>query len=72
MNVFQFILLFFICYSIFELLKQRKSIKASSATTEKQHSETEQEIEQLKKRVEILEKIVTDKGYDLKSEIDNL
>jgi len=29
-------------------------------------------IEQLEERVKILEAIVTDKGYDLKSEIDNL
>ena len=30
------------------------------------------ELEHLQERVEILEAIVTDKGYDLKSEIDNL
>jgi len=29
-------------------------------------------IEQLEERVKVLEAIVTDKGYDLKSEIDNL
>ena len=29
-------------------------------------------LEALKQRVEVLEAIVTDKGYDLKSQIDNL
>ena len=31
-----------------------------------------EKIESLEERVKILEAIVTDKGYDLKSEIDNL
>ncbi|OUS32690.1 hypothetical protein A9Q98_01130 [Thalassotalea sp. 42_200_T64] len=72
MRIFEFIIIAMVCLGIFEFLKQRQKIQANSQNTSKQQSEINEELAQLKARVAILEKIVTDKGYDLKQEIDDL
>ncbi|WNC67765.1 hypothetical protein RI845_14710 [Thalassotalea nanhaiensis] len=72
MHIFEFVIIVVVCLGIFEFLKQRQKIQANSQNTTKQQSEIDQELTALKQRVATLEKIVTDKGYDLKQEIDDL
>ncbi|KGK00652.1 hypothetical protein [Thalassotalea sp. ND16A] len=72
MHIFEFVIIVMVCVGIFQFLKQRQKIQADSQHTSKQQSAMDDELAQLKARVAILEKIVTDKGYDLKQEIDDL
>ncbi|QDP00418.1 phage shock protein B [Thalassotalea sp. PS06] len=72
MSVFNFVIIIVVCSLIYEYFNQRQKLQHNSKHSKKQHDELMNEIGELKTRVETLEKIVTDKGYDLKSEIDNL
>lgn len=47
----------------------RVKMKANEAKID---SDTQQQIDLLQSRIEVLEKIVTEDGYDLKKEIDSL
>lgn len=72
MHVFEFIILIVVVAGIFEFLKQRQKIQSNIQTNSEQHSDLESEVNKLRERVATLEKIVTDKGYDLKQQIDDL
>lgn len=72
MHILEFFIAFIVLYGLYELIKQKQNIQASSKTSNKQYSNIEEEVTELKHRVAVLEKIVTDKNYDLKSQIDDL
>lgn len=55
-------------YSAYETHMKAKTKMLNS----KPNRETELEIQQLKERVEVLEKIITDEKYQLRSEINSL
>lgn len=71
MHIFEFIVVVLILAGVLEFLKQRKKLNAAEHTSSEQQT-FRQELADLKDRVVVLEKIITDKGYDLKSEIDDL
>ena len=72
MHIFEFVILVVICVGIFEFLKQRQKNQENTQHSSEKQSALDEEIATLKQRVATLEKIVTDKGYDLKQEIDDL
>ncbi|TLU66799.1 phage shock protein B [Thalassotalea litorea] len=72
MTVFNFVIIIVVCSLIYEYFNQRQKLQHNNTSSEKKHDELLNEIGEMKQRIETLEKIVTDKGYDLKSEIDNL
>lgn len=72
MHIFEFIIFVMIIVGVFEFLNQRKKRNASDSQSNKQQHTLSNEITELKQRVAVLEKIITDKGYDLKSQIDDL
>ena len=51
---------------------QKEKLKIKSGVFETENAAYKQEIEELKERVAVLEKIVTNDKYDLKKEIDKL
>ncbi|NMP17696.1 hypothetical protein [Thalassotalea sp. Y01] len=72
MRVFEFIIVITVVYGIFEYLKQRQKFQQERIKHEKVTGDLESELTNIKQRLVVLEKIVTDKGYDLKQEIDDL
>ena len=72
MHVFEFIILIMIVIGIFEFLKQRQKTQAATAKSSQSQQELQDELDKVKQRLAVLESIVTDKGYDLKKEIDEL
>lgn len=59
------------CWALVEIINGGKRRKQSTFKGQ-EFDQMQQEIVQLKQRVETLEKIVTDEKYDLKRQIDNL
>jgi len=59
------------CWALVEIINGGKKRK-QGANQGQELDKMQQEIIQLKERVQTLEKIVTDEKYDLKQQIDNL
>ncbi|MDW7548110.1 hypothetical protein HUZ36_14570 [Pseudoalteromonas sp. McH1-7] len=57
---------------ISEMYKRRLEFKKAGTHTKEQQAQLQAEINALKSRVAALEQIVTDEGYQLKKDIDNL
>ena len=70
MHVFEFVIIIVVASFIFQMYKMKHQDKVESATDQEQ--DLKEEIELLKERVATLESIVTDKGYQLNKEIDEL
>ncbi|MDF2178957.1 hypothetical protein P2G88_11920 [Aliiglaciecola sp. CAU 1673] len=68
MNLTAIAIVGIICWALVELVNSRhkKAPKAQDL------GPMQQEIEKLRERVQVLEKIVTDENYDLKRQFDNL
>ncbi|MDU0354508.1 hypothetical protein RS130_11690 [Paraglaciecola aquimarina] len=62
------------CWAIVELVNGPKGKKRAKREAEKTNltSDLEKEVAALKERVEVLEKIVTDKKYDLHRQFEDL
>lgn len=59
--------------TVFLFLAYRQHAQMQISKNEAEvNEETQQQIAELKSRIEILEKIVTDESYELKREIDSL
>lgn len=71
MNITAIAIVAIICWAIVELTNGAKTKKKSKASQQKE-SELEQQVVELKERVETLEKIVTDEKYDLHRQFDDL
>ncbi|MBJ2135998.1 hypothetical protein KO519_17215 [Paraglaciecola agarilytica] len=71
MNITAIAIVAIICWAIVELTNGAKTKKKSKVSQQKE-SELEQQVTELKERVETLEKIVTDEKYDLHRQFDDL
>lgn len=69
-----FVLLIIAMVGIFGIIgkSQKKAEKVAKTDRDNNRQETDNEIAALKKRIEVLERIVTDKSTRLKDEIDGL
>ncbi|TKB47117.1 phage shock protein B [Thalassotalea mangrovi] len=72
MSVFNFIVIIVVASLIFAYFNERQRIQLNQKNSDDQNDALANEIEELRQRIATLEKIVTDKGYDLKDEIDRL
>ncbi|MDN3652094.1 hypothetical protein QWY77_04845 [Thalassotalea ponticola] len=72
MRIFEFLIVFVIAYGFYEFFKHRRLVLKQQQSQSSSSEEVDQELTALKKRVEVLEKIVTDKGYQVNQEIDDL
>ena len=70
MNITAVAIVAIVCWAIVELAGMRK--KKHSQQADEKYQALEHSVEQLLERVAILEKIVTDDGYNLKKEIESL
>jgi len=59
-------------YAIFDLHSKHKAKAKSSSEIDELKSELNSELKEVKERLAVLEKIVTDGKYDLKNEINSL
>lgn len=61
---------------LYEMYKKHLEFKAKTLDYTKQNDEQnielKQEVKELKARIEVLEKIVTDEGYQVQKDINNL
>jgi len=71
-NVFTFVIIIVIVVSLSELAKTYLKQRETKTETDEDLNETLSKIEALEDRIQVLERIVTEKRYDLKKEIDNL
>jgi len=71
-NVFTFVIIIVIVVSLSELAKTYLKQRETKTETDEDLNETLLKIEALEERVQVLERIVTGKRYDLKKEIDDL
>ncbi|WP_440055687.1 hypothetical protein ACSLBF_05955 [Pseudoalteromonas sp. T1lg65] len=55
-----------------EIYKKRLDLKKHLAKSSKEDEALKAELSALKKRIEVLEQLVTDEGYQLKKDIQNL
>ena len=71
-NVFTFVIIIVIVVSLSELAKTYLKQRETKTETDENLNETLSKIEALEERIQVLERIVTEKRYDLKKEIDDL
>ncbi|MEI8647805.1 hypothetical protein P4S73_07515 [Paraglaciecola sp. Hal342] len=71
MNITAIAIVAIICWAIVELTNGAKTKKKAKLANKKE-TELEQQVTELKERVETLEKIVTDEKYDLHRQFDDL
>jgi phage shock protein B len=71
-NVFTFVIIIVIVVSLSELAKTYLKQRETKTETDEDLNETLAKIEALEERIQVLERIVTEKRYDLKKEIDDL
>lgn len=61
---------------LYEMYKKHLDFKAKTLshnkTSDEQGDQLKQQVEELKERVQVLEKIVTDEGYQVQKDINNL
>ncbi len=61
---------------LFEMYKKHLDFKSKTlkhnAASDEQNNDLKKQVEQLTERVQVLEKIVTDEGYQVQKEINNL
>ena len=61
---------------IYEMYKKHLEFKAKTLnhnkTTDEQSDQLKQQVDKLTERVQVLEKIVTDEGYQVQKDINNL
>ncbi|AXR05689.1 hypothetical protein [Salinimonas sediminis] len=72
MNLTAIAIVAIVAASIVEIIKAIGRISQKKAASNNNLDEHRQQIEQLKERVEVLEKIVTDQNYDLKKQFRDL
>lgn len=70
MNLTSIGIIAILTWGMIELVKQFK--RGDSKQNSKTVNELQGQVQQLRERVEVLEKIVTDNSYDLKKQFDNL
>ncbi|MFC6440564.1 hypothetical protein [Bowmanella sp. JS7-9] len=70
MNLTSIGIIAILTWGMIELVKQFK--RGDSKQNSKTVNELQSQVQQLRERVEVLEKIVTDNSYDLKKQFDNL
>lgn len=71
-NVFTFVLLLVSVTLCARLLKTYLEQRNKQPDNDKELAETLQKISDLEERIEVLERIITEKPYDLKKEIESL
>jgi Na+-transporting methylmalonyl-CoA/oxaloacetate decarboxylase gamma subunit len=71
-NVFTFVVIIVIVVSLSELAKTYIKQRDKKPESNEDLDETIKKIEALEERIQVLERIVTEKRYDLKKEIDDL
>ena len=71
-NVFTFVIIIVIVVSLSELAKTYIKQRDKKPEPNEDLDETIAKIEALEERIQVLERIVTEKRYDLKKEIDDL
>ena len=71
-NTFAFVLCIIIVVTIAQVLQTYLKQRHMKPETDKELEESLAKIAQLEERIEVLERIITEKHYDLKSQIDSL
>jgi len=71
-NVFTFVFLLVTVVLLAQLAKAWLAQRKARPETDAELEETLQKIDKLEERIQVLERIVTENRYDLKSEIDSL
>jgi hypothetical protein len=71
MNITAIAIVALVCWAIVELVNGPKS-KKKDANQINTTNDLEREVKTMRERIETLEKIVTDKKYDLNSQFDDL
>lgn len=72
MHVFEMVLYIVVAYFIYKTITDLSSHKAKQASAMSNLDERVTKIEELEERIKVLEKIVTDKNYDLEDQINKL
>ena len=72
MHVFEMVLYIVVAYFIYKTITDLSRHKAKQASAMSNLDERVTKIEELEERIKVLEKIVTDKNYDLQDQINKL
>ncbi|MBT8449345.1 MAG: hypothetical protein KJO69_06625 [Gammaproteobacteria bacterium] len=72
MQVFEMVVIIVAIYFIYKVITDLSQHKSAHKSDISDLDERLTKIEGLEKRIQVLEKIVTDKNYDLKDKIDSL
>jgi len=72
MQVFEMVVIIVAIYFIYKVITDLSQHKSAHKTDISELDERLAKIEGLESRIQVLEKIVTDKNYDLKDKIDSL
>lgn len=72
MNTFFFVVCIVAIVMTADTIQKYMKLQSKKQAEDPEVEETLQQIERLEERIRVLERIVTEKRYDLKKEIDNL
>jgi len=74
MNIFEFVLLIVLIVTVGRLVDRRvgRGHRRSAATPEGAGTESPGKLDDLEKRIQVLERIVTDQGYELRQKFRDL
>ena len=71
-EIFEMIVIIVVVYYVYKLVTDLAKHKSQNREAMSELDSRVTKIEELEERIEVLEKIVTDKNYDLKDQIDKL
>ena len=71
-EIFEMIVIIVVVYYVYKLVTDLAKHKSQNKEAMSELDSRVTKIEELEERIEVLEKIVTDKNYDLKDQIDKL
>ena len=71
-EIFEMIVIIVVVYYVYKLVTDLAKHKSQNKEAMSELDSRVTKIEELEQRIEVLEKIVTDKNYDLKDQIDKL
>ena len=71
-EIFEMIVIIVVVYYVYKLVTDLAKHKSQNKEAMTELDSRVTKIEELEERIEVLEKIVTDKNYDLKDQIDKL
>ena len=72
LEILEMIVIIVVVYYVYKLVTDLAKHKSTQSEAMSQLDDRVSKIEELEQRIQVLEKIVTDKNYDLKDQIDRL